>query len=1586
MADNATTFILSAVDNTQAAFNSVKNGIGQVETAATKLSTIAQSLPGIGTAFAAALGGAGLVASIADTIKATAELERLGQVAGVSGEKLSAFKTAAKLSGTDLEGVVLMMNKLTKNMNAMGDEGKLAGQALLNIGLSAKQLREEAPDQVMMDLAKSLEGYADGQGKVATAIALMGKAGAQALPMLHELAIAGELHAKSTSAQIAAAKQYEDNLIRLRAAGDAWKKSIANEIVPALSDLSDWMLEGYKKGGMLLGILVAIGAMEAKIFGADISKKGQADNSVNEQFAKVMQLQKDLEKARAVKAQGSNATVFDFVFGGNVADLEKDVIKAKAALSSLAAARDAIYKNDKSYDKKPNLPVPEGPKTIAQLSEMEQAYNRIVGAANKYRAELDAQLVKGQALTAAEKLMAEAKSELSGSLFAELEAYLKQNIAKEQSVLMTQAMLKAEDELQKAAAQRLQDSYKKIDSLDKEIAKQREANAEIGLTGAALAEVKDQRDLLTISMMEQELAGDKLASKGAAEIESLTIQIEQMKELRSLRAQGAVKQIAADEAKKSAEAWKQAADEIDRALTDALMRGFENGKGGAQAFIDSLKNSLKTAVFKIAVKAIVDPVMGSVGSTLGVNGSAGGSSALGTASNISSLWNAYSGSTTSAATSFATSSMGSSLGLSQVTPYIANAELGTEAIIATSTELTTLGSSFAAASPYIAAAIVAVNVISSLLGKGGGPKTEGDFAAIFNKAGGITQSSSTGGINGGDWYTAHSADSQMADMSKALGSGIASLIKNLGGNAAGIGTRVGYNTDPQGTAPDNFSAAVFNAKGDKVYGNWGDVARGGASAQMELEAKRIMLASVNAAEGIDKLFIDIVSGIDLAKASSTELDAALKRLSDTKLLRDEFKVLGLNIAGLTTTLIDAAGGTTALIGNLDTYYQNFYSDAERSANVTKTLSDQFAALGQTMPTTRDAFREAVTKASGDMTDTGRATFAALVSMSGAFASVVPAADAAAAAVTTLARSAADIANERKGMQTEYDNLTMTSTDLLKKQRDALDASNQGLFDLIQTAKSLNAAIATAGSQKDTLTSSFASTAAPTIQEAINGLYTSGLGSSDQIAALLAGPTAEFSAWLKGLVTSIDPATEAGRALAQTLTNLSPAFAALLDNAAKVAAAAHDFNRAMLVATGNSSGLTAFDLAAEKSSMKLAGWTDVQIDALVAARAATAAAATLIDAMKTIAAQMNAVTAFQGTVADARQNIVAQMPGYSAPAFYAGQITQYTGEMNSAVGTDKQLAAAAKLRDAITGKYNAELAAIKTNAAAAEAAARSTFEANQQAANAAAQVAFDASESIRKSAIDAQNAMNAAFRKVGEYAAAMITSALSPLSSAEQLIASSGNYSTLLGKSRAGDMDALGKLTGAADQVLTLSRDQAATRLDYERLFAQTQQQLAGVGNQAGQDLEFVARKFYADTTQFQFDSSAFDAQSLDLQTRTLKAYDDLTATTKKWQEDLQKQMDDQAIAYTQIGLDTTQIANNTAAIGPGFEAVTTAITNALAAKKLAEDTLTAINNLTAQVVSLQAATDATARSTAATARVLDRVMPDGESLQVVIAP
>ncbi|PJE32673.1 hypothetical protein PSM7751_01405 [Pseudooceanicola marinus] len=83
---------------------------------------------------------------------------------------------------------------------------------------------------------------------------------------------------------------------------------------------------------------------------------------------------------------------------------------------------------------------------------------------------------------------------------------------------------------------------------------------------------------------------------------------------------------------------------------------------------------------------------------------------------------------------------------------------------------------------------------------------------------------------------------------------------------------------------------------------------------------------------------------------------------------------------------EIAGGIDALAGQLDGFVATFYTDAERMQMATDALHEQFADLGLAVPETAKQFRELV-MSQDLMTEAGRDTYAALLSLSGLFAEV-----------------------------------------------------------------------------------------------------------------------------------------------------------------------------------------------------------------------------------------------------------------------------------------------------------------------------------------------------------------------------------------------------------------------------------------------------------------------------------------------------------------------------------------------------------------------------------------------------------------------
>jgi len=219
--------------------------------------------------------GAGLVVGLTmDRIKdkiqgaiaAAAGLQALSERTGATVEGLSALASVAKLSGTDTESLATGLQKLAKTMVDAEHGGQKSAEAFRAIGISIDEIRGKQPDEVFLLVSNRLAEYADGAGKTALAMQLLGKSGANLLPVAKDLADVGEYQVKVTREQAVAADDYEKNLVRLEVAQGAIVKRMALEMVPVFNAVTESMLESLKANNGLkksIDSLVADGSISA---------------------------------------------------------------------------------------------------------------------------------------------------------------------------------------------------------------------------------------------------------------------------------------------------------------------------------------------------------------------------------------------------------------------------------------------------------------------------------------------------------------------------------------------------------------------------------------------------------------------------------------------------------------------------------------------------------------------------------------------------------------------------------------------------------------------------------------------------------------------------------------------------------------------------------------------------------------------------------------------------------------------------------------------------------------------------------------------------------------------------------------------------------------------------------------------------------------------------------------------------------------------------------------------------------------------------------------------------------------------------
>lgn len=213
----------------------------------------------------------------------------------------------------------------------------------------------------------------------------------------------------------------------------------------------------------------------------------------------------------------------------------------------------------------------------------------------------------------------------------------------------------------------------------------------------------------------------------------------------------------------------------------------------------------------------------------------------------------------------------------------------------------------------------------------------------------------------------------------------------------------------------------------------------------------------------------------------TVIDAALSAIGDT------FGAVGLDSVAARERLLELTGGLEAFSKGAAYFSQNYLSEAERLAPVAKTVDSALAAMGLSLVTTREQFKDVVLGL--DLTsESGAKTYASLMGIQEQFALLHPAIDATTDATTdAIAAQQQAVKDQRQELQDQLDALTMTQAQMLAKKRGQLDPANVDLFDQInQTTVSKEAAEALAAS----------------VQAAADALAATNKGYSDQIDALL----------------------------------------------------------------------------------------------------------------------------------------------------------------------------------------------------------------------------------------------------------------------------------------------------------------------------------------------------------------------------------------------------------------------------------------------------------------------------------------------------
>lgn len=329
--------ILSAIDQTKDAFSAVEKHVDSLKGVASGLDGIAGRLPVVGTALAGALGTASLTAFITHSIDVEAKLHDLAIASGASAESLSAMQLAAKLADTSIDDVAATARKLGQSLGEAKLKGGDKAKLFESLGIDPRSVNDSG--EALFELAKKLDAMPDKFKAMEVAKELLGKN--VSLPFLNELAQQEALIAKVTSEQAAAADQFNDNMVKLRAGAGQVGIALANSVLPAMNGVLNFSLEVKKEWGTIAGIMVGIGGGSiAKALGVELDPLKRAANETAEALREVKRARDALDNAnRAAREDSFIPGMNDFrqaLVGNRESALAQAQARKRAALAEQA--------------------------------------------------------------------------------------------------------------------------------------------------------------------------------------------------------------------------------------------------------------------------------------------------------------------------------------------------------------------------------------------------------------------------------------------------------------------------------------------------------------------------------------------------------------------------------------------------------------------------------------------------------------------------------------------------------------------------------------------------------------------------------------------------------------------------------------------------------------------------------------------------------------------------------------------------------------------------------------------------------------------------------------------------------------------------------------------------------------------------------------------------------------------------------------------------------------------------------------------------------------------------------------------------
>lgn len=990
-----------------------------------KLSKFANPL----TAFVGALAaGVGMIAALgAKAIETADNLNDLTIGTGKTFEELQTLGVIADKSGSSLEGMLATLNVVAKGLSKTEDETSKYSKALAFFGVSAEDAngKLKSSEQIAYEVAKAYSEAEKSASTQAAAQIALGQSYEKQIPSLlalkdkqEELNKLREYGAVVDQNLATASDQYNDTLRDVKSVMQGVGNDAARVMLPMLQGIAEWFIRSATQGGVLQGVLgVLKGAFWVLVEGIKIF------------MAVLIQMDAAVQIAGrgigALAAAIANPTQVGNIWKEFKADVAKINTDTNKALADLAKT---IEKTGVAADSAGPKLKELGSFSVTKVKESKDVFEDYADAMAALEVEIKKQVAAQSGLTIEtnhyDKALLQVEKDLrDGKIITNqaIDAYLATATALDKATKAAKEYAKAQKENADEAAE-LRAAFEAIDKVNK-----KRVDDEKALVASSMEQtqqIKDEIGAIGMSTSQlidynAQLERTRILKSGVTdETKALLLaQVDERQRLEHLK----------DATQQYSDSLVTMRDSIQSNLSDFFLDLLNNGNKAFKNLWQNFKNWALQAIADIAAKKITMSIVGSLAGGAAGGASAGGlggggadgimdlfSQLGGSFSNLTSIFTTGTSMMTTAATSFATSAAGAALGLSELAAGSAVVEAGS---IAAGSVLTSAGAGLVSMVPVVGWIAAAAGIAYAIFNKpGGGPKS-----------GGFATSGATPGIGGTDdsgarWFTPNQSDKDVQKMVDAMQKNYNNLLKAFGGTGSAT-FALGFDTDPQGKAPNRLHAGAFNSGGQTYDAAHGDLGRDEKELQamMELESKRAVLAALQASD-LPEYLANILDSVDVKEASGEAIDKILMMAGAIKGMVDAFEPMGGVFEKFATSLTkmsvedinglaEAFGGVEKMAQSMSFIAANFTTGDDKMKLAKEALNDAFTQAGaETIPKTHEEFIKLLD--TFDLTtEEGRNMYASISALAPAFVNVYGTADQAAAALQK-------VKDELKGFETD----------------------------------------------------------------------------------------------------------------------------------------------------------------------------------------------------------------------------------------------------------------------------------------------------------------------------------------------------------------------------------------------------------------------------------------------------------------------------------------------------------------------------------------------------------------------------------------